>query len=388
MKSLNPYFLLAFTLLLSIGLFGCAVDSGSDDSNDDNPTESEGVFRLSATTNDRGVATVSFDLNQGTTKFSITATVNDDDLFLRFIDLLAGNGVDYLNPGRQEISFADTFSRFINVASVPSRRVDPALVDGERYTASIELEDDIGNSVSGETITFEVISKSDPDLNAGTLRVNIYFVGDIGQEQTTRSAISDALNTFRSIYSSAGGLTIIVSEFEIDGPVVLPLPVSGDDFYRSGSGIGPSPAVNIFIAGDVDAAGVSGEVLGIAGGIPAPPNPSERSGLAVSIFAAAGPDGIFSSEDIRLLGETLAHESGHYLGLFHPIDFSGSSVVATDPLDDTASCGFITECISNDDLARNLMFPSPVSDGSGGFIPQSVLTSDQRGVMNRYIVAN
>lgn len=379
--------LLAALLLSALGL-GCAVGGGDNDDEDADVTTGEGVFRLTATTDARGTATVSFGLPDGTTKFSITASIDDDDLFIRFIDLVSGAGTDYLSPSGRQLSFADTFSSFINVASVPSRDDDPGIVNGERYTAVIELEDDFGTAVEGETIDFEVVSKIDPGLDGGRMRVNVYFVGDVGQDQVTKSTVRAAFDTFRSIYQNAAGVSLDISEFDIDGPVVLPLPVLGDDFYRSASGRGPNPAVNIFIGGDVDAGGISGEVLGVAGGIPAPPNPSERSGLAVSIFAAAGPDGIFSAEDVRLLGETMAHETGHYAGLFHPVDFAGSSVTNTDPLDDTDSCGFLTECIANGSLAANLMFASPVADGNGSFIAQNQLSQDQRSVINRYIVTD
>ncbi len=373
--------------LIFLGI-GCAVGGGDNDDDDEDITVGEGVFRLSAVTDARGSATVSFGLPDGTTKFSITAEITDDDLLVRFIDLVSGAGTDYLSPSGRQLSFADTFSSFINVASVPSRSVDPGVVNGERYTATIEIEDAFGTSVEGEDVTFEVVSKIDPGLDGGRLRVNVYYVGDVGQDQVTKSTVRAAFDTFRSIFAGSAGISVEISEFDIDGPVVLPLPVTGDRFYLSASGRGPNPAVNIFIGGDVDARGISGEVLGVAGGIPAPPNPSERSGLAVSIFAAAGPDGIFSGEDVRLLGETMAHESGHYAGLFHPVDFSGSSVVETDPLDDTPSCGFITECISNRSLTENVMFASPVADGSGGFIPQTNLTQEQRSVINRYIVTD
>jgi hypothetical protein len=113
--------------------------------------------------------------------------------------------------------------------------------------------------------------------------------------------------------------------------------------------------------------------------------PSRKSAVAVSIFAAAGSNGRFSTDDIRLLGETIAHESGHQMGLFHPVDFSGSIVVGSDPLDDTEECSFFTECVNSQSLISNLMFPNPISDTSGSFIPQNRLTEQQRGVLNRYL---
>jgi hypothetical protein len=76
------------------------------------------------------------------------------------------------------------------------------------------------------------------------------------------------------------------------------------------------------------------------------------------------------------------------MGLFHPVDFNGSQVAGTDPLTDTESCSFITDCISRDTLIENLMFASPVADGNGGFVTQNKLTTDQKAVLNRYIAVN
>jgi hypothetical protein len=62
----------------------------------------------------------------------------------------------------------------------------------------------------------------------------------------------------------------------------------------------------------------------------------------------------------------MAHEIGHYLGLFHTTETDGST---TDPLDDTPNCvgrAFPDAC---PDLT-NLMFPYAGSD-------HTVITSDQ-----------
>jgi hypothetical protein len=379
--------LFSLSSLLCASIIGCAV--GGDDGDDNSGSTPEGgdaVFSVTATSNERGVATASFALASGTTKFGVTASVQDDDLMLRFTEILSGTGIDYLNPGRTEVSFADSFSRFVKAATVPSRDVDPRVVDTERFTVSVEVIDDDGADVVGEEITFNIFSKADPGFGSGRMRINLFYVGDVGQDQVTKDVVSDALNEFRSIFSSETSINLDIQEIDIDGPVVLPLPIDGNDFYRSASSGTVFPSVNVFIGGDIS--GGSGSILGISADIPGPFHPSERSGVAVSFFTGAGPDGIYSSEEVRILGETIAHETGHYMGLFHPVDFSGSTVVALDPLDDTDTCSFITECVSNDSLTQNLMFTSPVRDGNGGFVRQNQLTGQQSGVANRYIVTD
>lgn len=369
-------------LLLAAILFtlSCAVGGGDEDDNSGDYTQQETLFNLSAVTNEKGIATVSFNVAEGTSKFMVMASTGKN-YAVRFESVVGGSGQNYLEPGQKEITMATDYFAYINAASAPSRDVDPEVDADERYTASAKID-----GPAGENVTFTVASKADPQLSNGRMRVNLFFVGDAGQEQTTRDVVESALQEFRGIFMSKAAIELDVNEYEIDGPERLPIPLYGDKFYRSASSSAQSPAVNVFIGGDIEGLGGSGELLGISAGIPGPAMPSERSGVAISFFSGAGPDGIYSSQDVRILGETLAHESAHFMGLYHVVDFSGNVVDATDPLDDTPSCSFITECVGDDSIITNLLFPNPVPDGSGGYVRQNNLTKQQQGVLNRYIV--
>lgn len=70
-------------------------------------------------------------------------------------------------------------------------------------------------------------------------------------------------------------------------------------------------------------------ILGIAGGIPGPPaiHGTPHSGVALTLMDFR--------DSPRVLGQTMAHEGGHYLGLFHTTESGGTS---HDPLPDTAQC--------------------------------------------------
>lgn len=70
-------------------------------------------------------------------------------------------------------------------------------------------------------------------------------------------------------------------------------------------------------------------ILGIAGGIPGPPliAGGPHSGVAVTLLD-------FRSRP-KVLGQTIAHEAAHFLGLFHTSEAGGNS---HDPLPDTAEC--------------------------------------------------
>ena len=105
----------------------------------------------------------------------------------------------------------------------------------------------------------------------------------------------------------------------------------------------------------------------------------------MSLITGAGPDGVYSESEINVLAETMAHEVGHFMGLFHPIELEGGD---SDPLTDTPTCSSPIECETNPALAMNLMFPTPVADSSGGVLRQNQISGQQRGVLNRYIAVD
>lgn len=383
--------ILMFTLLiLFASTLGCASgSSGGDDGGDGDdggtnppPGDVDSSFLIPIRTNSSGLAQAEFRLAQGSVKFAITAFTPSSNNQVRFLDLSSSNGTNYLDPRGEEISFANFFASGVNSINAPSRDVDPDLRADDTYNVVVEVVSSGGNALPDSEINLLVTSRQGGSFSGGTVVINLFFVGEIGADNTTRTVVARAVEEFRSIYSSQMGINLDIRTIDIDGPLLLPSPFEGSAFYESATNSTGGLAINIFIGGDI--AGGAGGILGIAGGIIAPPVPSRRSALAIGIIPGAGPDGVYDDEDIRILGETLAHESGHYLGLFHPVDFSGNTAVATDPLDDTDTCASFTACLANDSLTHNLMFTTPVSDGDGGFVRQNQLTSQQSGVGNRY----
>ena len=382
--------LLMGLLICSLLQIGCAQKESDDEGSDgqDGNTNQETAFSISQTTNESGQASTSFVVAAGTTKFSVTASADSSD-YIAIASLESTNGKDYLTPNSTEVTLANMYFRYVNFATIPSRIKDGVLTDGTRYTVTAQVVSSQDMSpVADARVTFFVNSKDDTNLDGGSMRVNVFFVGDIGQDTTSKSVMDQAIDEFIQIYSSAANIAVNIFRYDISGPSVLPLPVSGSSFYKTNSSTVPSPSVNLFVSGDISGLDSSDETLGISGGIPGPAISSERSAVAISIFGSAGADGNFDSEDIRLLGETIAHETGHYLGLFHPVDLDGNSVSVVDPLDDTPECTYITNCLQDEELITNLMFLSPVPNNSGNYTPQTNLTQEQRGVLNRYIAVN
>ncbi|MBF0147836.1 MAG: hypothetical protein HQL84_15025 [Magnetococcales bacterium] len=149
---------------------------------------------------------------------------------------------------------------------------------------------------------------------------------------------------------------------------------------------GATDAINLFFVDDFTDYGA----LGIAAAIPG------SMGLAGGfngILIGLSPHRVGSHVDTDFMGETAAHEMGHFLGLFHTSESTGSP---QDPLEDTPEClGFrdvnasgsleLDECTGAG--ADNLMFWTPFTSWAGVHMGQDVLTPDQRTVIRHAPIA-
>ena len=78
------------------------------------------------------------------------------------------------------------------------------------------------------------------------------------------------------------------------------------------------------------------------------------------------------------MGETMAHEVGHFMGLFHPVE---QTFDRWDACDDTPNCASAAECEGV--LGNNLMYPAPVCDFTS-CIEQDQLSDVQVEILQRY----
>ena len=266
-----------------------------------------------------------------------------------------------------------------NISSLPypTRKADKAVVNGT-YSQSVQT------TQAGIRYTGSVLAKRDPDLNRGLLRVNFFYVGAKTQIDTKRRAIQDAMEIWRQAYA-ARNITLDLREIDVASNTgILPNVFIGSPFYEAqAQAAGTQPlAVNMFIGETISIDGTSNPgnpldgVLGIAGGIPGPYKPSQISAVVISLDEHAGDDGQLSIEETRVLGETMAHEAGHYLGLYHPVQI-GAGTTTFDPLADTPECNSIATC-NTVGLTSNLMFQSPVA----GVATQQDLTANQAEVIH------
>ena len=181
-----------------------------------------------------------------------------------------------------------------------------------------------------------------------TISIQPYITG------TTWSAsdISAALTVMSNIYSTNGITLTIKDTITISESQYSTISSSFSNSTTSALiSQGSTDTVNLFFVEDQ----LSGEsaAYGVSGGLPGPTGIAS-SWNGVLNFLTAHATG--TTLNTQLLGETAAHEMGHWLGLYHTSESTGTSF---DPLSDTAECP-----ISRDNDSDGKVYPEEC-DGYG-----------------------
>ncbi len=201
---------------------------------------------------------------------------------------------------------------------------------------------DCGASPINGRVAVQVLAKVADDGQlpaAGVLDLNLHFTGAQGLTAATAQAdpaFQGYLATMRDLYAQVGVSLGELSYHDIDSVYATIESFDGPDADLSemfALSVGKPDAVNLFFVNELSAGqfGAFAVVLGISGGIPGPPRlqGSPRSGVAIALKPVDGaPAGVAT---------TMAHEVGHFLGLFHTSEqsfFGGAAI--HDPLPDTS----------------------------------------------------
>lgn len=258
------------------------------------------------------------------------------------------------------------------VVNWPVRAEDTPLSPGE-WVVEVGMYDAALDSLDSLPVTGVVRTKTDDDVTRGTLFARVLVPNAL--DPALKDGLDGALNRWERIWKRAGlRLEVVVDERDL--PVVVPDLVEGDPAI--GALLDDEPADLVVWVGE--ALSAPDGALGFAGTTPNATVPGAGRGIvAVAAAVAAGTDGELSRPEIELLGETLAHEAGHYVGLFHPVE---NNLVLVDALSDTPTCSGTESCEAA--LGGNLMFPYPICE-DGVCIAADSLTDQQRGVAHRYV---
>jgi len=261
----------------------------------------------------------------------------------------------------------------LGVLNWPMRADDPEL-SGEEITVRVAAVDKDGTRNANVRLDVSALLKSDKDWDSGEVYINLIFAGSVVGDAAIESAVNTAMDNATVLYEEQGLQFSVEQQTWAEGN--LPKPGTGaPSQFESLSRQSRLRTVNVVVVPSILE---SESLLGAAGSIPGPLMESDRSALLISAAANAGPDMVFDELEIRLLSETIAHELGHYFGLFHPVE---STWDKWDALRDTDDC--TDQQVCEDTLGTNLMFPYPVCDGDMCEL-QDTLSEEQRGVLHRY----
>lgn len=204
------------------------------------------------------------------------------------------------------------------------------------------------------------------DGDGRTLDLNLYFVG-IRPTATNRGVLTRMLEDYQRILTGLGMRLGRSRQFEMVGAAAMRFAILDDPeevsrLFATSAGAA-RPALNVFLIA------TSPDFLGIAGGIPGAiaMHGTGSSGIALSF------DDLRAALDVlgpEFLGVVIAHEIGHFSGLFHSTETDGFSF---SPLSDVPVCdishdadgdGTVTaeECAGSG--GENIMFWGPTLPGA------------------------
>ncbi len=229
------------------------------------------------------------------------------------------------------------------------------------------------------------------------MKFHLIFVSG-ANPAASEAGISTAIEKLKTVYTqNTVRIRPIITSTTISAPDYVTLTSLSQDVTTAGSLGGLF--VNTASAQNADAVNVIfvksetavGGVLGVAGGIPGLPGKTgTRSSAMVVIFDShlGTPGTAPNTSEQNLMGETIAHEAGHWLGLFHLVESNYSTtqnIWTRDPITETPRCTQsplnLANCDStseNNSGARNVMFYT----GTSGF-NQPDLTGEQGWLRRR-----
>ncbi len=268
---------------------------------------------------------------------------------------------------RESLTNAFFASDEVSAFNWPVREEDGALTEGE-WTVSASTLDDDGYPKAKQDVDVTVIRRACLGAKA-SLPVTIAYAGGLENDREVTEAVEGAAELWEGLYAALGvNIKVSFIGVDIDGSLPEPL-LGGEDYAEVYEQVGDGVVVVVGndVAGEAD-------LYGEAGGIPGPLLPSSHSVVAVSWLIHAGGNAAFDDSELQVFAETMAHEVGHYVGLYHPVESDWS---AWDALGDTRRCTSASACESA--LSTNLMFPYPVCGRN--CVEQTKLTDGQVAVV-------
>lgn len=306
---------------------------------------------------------VTLDVPEGTLGFSIIGENAGSDLMIigRMVDPNGRTIYDFQNPFGSEVRFFPSTGEITQMVPSSPRS---APIPG-RYVFNLIKEGGTRNiNVSA------ILKTAQGEPQAGELNVNFFFA-NIGLDASSAKADGDfqaAVTELRALYAQRDIVLGDVNYCNLGGgdadryAVIDTVEGANSElnqmFALSGKaselGCSDEQALNFFLVQEIVGGRAGYIILGVSGGIPGPPglHGTTHSGVAVTMSGFR--------RNPKQLAQTMAHEGGHYLGLFHTTEAEGN---AFDPLPDTPQCtadrdrdGVVSYAECQGEGADNLMF--------------------------------
>jgi hypothetical protein len=258
----------------------------------------------------------------------------------------------------------------------PVREEDGVLSPGE-WQVEVTIVDGDGRPQGGEAVEITAMTRKDDDLTHATLHVQLVYAEGVDADPERVAAAEQGVEVARAAFAAAG---ITLAETWRTSSLDPALGFIG----------GSDPSVEALVSeiaapGDLVAIFGTQSAYGFRGSTPMVPVPIDQTGYRYSAIAIdAHDEGRGLDDNARdMVGQTLAHELAHAMGLMHVVEIPYFDTY--DALDDTPRRDEAFAC--EDLMAQNLVYPyvNCFADGSCGV--NVSLTPDQVGVLQRSIAA-
>lgn len=338
------------------------------------------TYETVVTTDARGGLSLTLPVDAGTTSMVIELINLTDDTLLAVDAVYSASGELFVAESSMNYSeWSNVVMAMYPVGSalqlpLPVDDVDAPLepggwfVEANLYTASRSQV-----SRSGVQVAARLTMKQQPTAARPSLKVHVVYVDGVEDDEALITGVDAAVAMWRDTATTLHGFDLQVRTSTADLP--LGDSANGNSSLRQMS-VQSEPGEITMLLGQSVLGG--GSLVGQAGGIPGPVVPSDDSGIVINVRTFGGVDGVLDDNEVKSLVGTLAHETGHYLGVHHPVQIDFETL---DKLADTAACEGPVDCRRK--LLTNVMCPTAVDgDVEQHFTPGQALIM-QRSVFVR-----
>ncbi len=299
--------------------------------------------------------TVNFSVDPSSTSYMITTLARDGrQIASERTDAPVGS-INYFQGNNSYQNTTAQLFGFVSPIPTPAQPEFASQFESGMHTHTLYSE--------SQDVCHYFLEESTPGT---TIDLNIYLVGVPGitsANAATDPNLQQTLTSFSTIYGAANISLGTVRYFDITGADLQSYRVvrSEDDIAElvalsgvPGNTVDDALSLNVFF---VQAIALGGGTIGISQGLPGPAgiHGSRASGVVFTseFLGVTFNDGSGPVNGNDYTGIVLAHEIGHYIGLFHTTEQGGRG---QDPLTDTPVCRRNQFPSSCPDLG-NLMFP-------------------------------